>query len=71
MASTISFFSLFKVFPITERMRLRLNVDAFNLFNVQGLNNPSSSDGTLGAAPQYTSSKNTPRQLQLTMRFEF
>jgi len=63
--------SLFKIFPITERMKVRFNMDAFNVFNVQGLNNPSGSDGTLGFAPQYTSSKNTPRQVQLTLRLEF
>jgi hypothetical protein len=34
--------SLFKVFPITERVKLRFNMDAFNAFNVQGYNNPGS-----------------------------
>jgi len=63
--------SVFKVVSITERMKVRFNMDAFNVFNVQGLNNPSGSDGTLGKAPQYTSSKNTPRQVQLTLRLEF
>lgn len=63
--------SVFKVFPITEQMRLRFNMDAFNVFNVQGLNNPSGSDGTLSFAPQYSSSHNTPRQIQLTLRLEF
>jgi len=29
--------SLFKVFPITEKADLRINVDAFNAFNQQGL----------------------------------
>lgn len=59
--------SLFKVFPITERTNLRFNVDAFNAFNVQGYNNPSASDGT----EQMTSSKNTPRQVQFTLRLTF
>jgi hypothetical protein len=65
--------SLFKVFPITERVRLRLNVDAFNAFNHQGLPNPSGSDGTVCSSPGGLgcSSANTARQLQLTARLTF
>ncbi|MBS1821742.1 MAG: carboxypeptidase regulatory-like domain-containing protein [Acidobacteria bacterium] len=59
--------SLFKVFPITETVNLRFNVDAFNVFNVQGYNNPSSTDGV----QSLRSSFNTPRQLQLTARLTF
>ncbi|MDR3734735.1 MAG: hypothetical protein P4L10_04265, partial [Acidobacteriaceae bacterium] len=59
--------SLFKVFPITEKVNMRFNLDAFNALNVQGFNNPSSVDGT----ENMTSSHNTPRQLQLTLRLEF
>src|SRR6202012_2868302 len=33
--------SIYKVFSISERMKLRLNVDAFNAFNIQGLVNPN------------------------------
>lgn len=58
--------SIFKVFPITERVNLRVNVDAFNGFNVQGDVNPSSN------GIQYArSSYNTPRQIQLTGRLTF
>lgn len=59
--------SVFKVFLITESMRLRFNVDAFNALNVQGYNNPSGTDGT----ENMTSSYNTPRQLQFTLRLQF
>lgn len=59
--------SLYKVFPIKESMNLRINVDAFNLFNVQGYGNP---DGTTGIET-VLSPANTPRQLQLTARFTF
>jgi hypothetical protein len=59
--------SLFKVFPITEDVRLRVNMDAFNAFNIQGYNNPSATDGT----EQLTSSHNTPRELQFTARLTF
>lgn len=59
--------SIFKVFPITERVTLRLNADAFNALNMQGYTNPSTSSGE----EFMTSSANTPRQLQLTMRLTF
>jgi len=59
--------SVFKVFPITESTRLRFNMDAFNALNVQGFNNPSSSDGI----ENMLSSHNGPRQIQLTLRLEF
>ncbi len=65
--------SLFKVFPITERMRLRFNFDAFNVFNHQGIPNPSGSDGTVCVTPGGVgcSSANSGRQLQFTGRFTF
>lgn len=59
--------SLFKVFPITETMNLRINVDAFNAFNVQGYTNPNSTTGI----QTFLSSYNTPRQVQFTARFTF
>ena len=65
--------SLFKVFPITERMSLRFNFDAFNVFNHQGIPNPSGSDGTVCVTPGGLgcSSYNSGRQLQFTGRFSF
>lgn len=63
--------SLFKVFPITESTRLRFNLDTFNVLNMQGLNNPGTTDGILQYTPQHSSSHNTPRQIQLTLRLEF
>jgi hypothetical protein len=59
--------SVFKVFPITERVNLRLNVDAFNALNMQGYNNPSATSGE----ESLLSSANTPRQLQFTLRLTF
>lgn len=58
--------SLFKVFPITDSVNFRINMDAFNAFNVQGYNNPGS-----GGVQSLTSSHNTPRQIQLTARLTF
>lgn len=59
--------SIFKVFPITEHSSLRFNMDAFNVFNVQGFNNPSKTSGI----ESLRSSHNTPRQIQFTLRYTF
>jgi hypothetical protein len=59
--------SLFKVFPITESVNLRINVDAFNAFKVQGYTNPNSVTGI----QNFLTSYNTPRQLQFTARLSF
>jgi hypothetical protein len=59
--------SLFKVFPIKEGVNLRFNMDAFNVFNVQGYNNPNATDGTVN----FLSSYNTARQVQFTLRLTF
>lgn len=58
--------SIFKVFPITETVNLRINMDAFNALNVQGYNNPGS-DGIESLRSSY----NTPRQVQFTARLTF
>jgi hypothetical protein len=65
--------SVFKVFPITEKVALRFNVDAFNAFNVQGYTNPNTTDGTEQVQPGtgVANSANTPRQMQLTLRLNF
>ena len=59
--------SLYKEFAITERVRLRFNVDAFNAFNIQGLVNPNTSDGIQQRQQSYW----TPRQIQFTGRLSF
>ena len=66
--------SLFKVLPITERVNLRFNMDAFNVFNEQGLGNPNATDGTTPCTASGgvgCSSYNTARQIQFTMRLSF
>ena len=64
--------SIFKVFPITERTNLRVNMDVFNALNVQGYNNPGT-DGVEQVQPGVgvASSHNAPRVIQLTMRLTF
>jgi carboxypeptidase family protein len=65
--------SLFKVFPIKESLDLRLNVDAFNVFNNQGLGLPNGSTGEtcVSAGTSVCSSNNTPRQIQISARLTF
>lgn len=58
--------SLYKVFPITHKVRLRVHIDAFNAFNVQGYNDPGGN-----GIETMNSSFNTPRQIQLTARLTF
>jgi hypothetical protein len=59
--------SLYKEFTITERVRLRFNVDAFNALNIQGMLNPNASDGIQSLQSSYW----TPRQVQFTGRISF
>ena len=59
--------SLYKVFSITERVKFRINVDAFNAFNIQGRVNPNTTDGIESLQTSYW----TPRQLQFSGRLTF
>ncbi|MGA7159151.1 MAG: carboxypeptidase regulatory-like domain-containing protein [Acidobacteriaceae bacterium] len=59
--------SLFKVFPLNERVTIRINVDAFNAFNIQGYVNPDPTTGLQSLLTSYW----TPRQLQFTARVTF
>jgi hypothetical protein len=59
--------SLYKQFSITERWKLRFNVDAFNAFNLQGRVNPNTTDGIESLQTSYW----TPRQIQFTARLSF
>lgn len=62
-------FSIFKVFPITKGINLRMNLDAFNVFNVAGENNPGA-NGIQGFLHNYEP-LDTARQLQITARLTF
>lgn len=69
--------SLFKVFPVTESINFRFNVDVFNFLNHQGFNNPSGAGTTDGTEAYYpggasgATSYNPARQIQLTLRLTF
>jgi hypothetical protein len=60
--------SLFKVFPVTERVNMRFNMDVFNLLNNQGSVGPSGSDGIQNLN---LTSNNSARQLQFSLRLNF
>jgi hypothetical protein len=62
-----SFDGVYKVFQLTERIKLRVNVDAFNALNIQGRVNPSPTDGIESLQTSYW----TPRQVQFSARVTF
>ncbi len=64
--------SLMKFFRFGEgdRVRLRLNVDMFNVFNLHGLNVPNS-EGIASLANSFDRWGIRPRQVQVAMRLEF
>jgi hypothetical protein len=55
--------SLFKAFSLTERVKLRLNADFFQVLNNPGLTTPGG-----GGILSTQNSSNSPRNLQLTLR---
>jgi len=68
--------SLFKVFPIREKMNLRFNWDVFNVLNDQGYLNPNSTDGTESLQSAYwavsaNGGGTGPRVMQFTLRLSF
>jgi hypothetical protein len=58
---------MFKVIPLTERLKLRLNMDFFNVFNMPGNPIPDSSTGILSLR----NSDNGARQLQWSLRLNW
>jgi hypothetical protein len=59
--------SLFKVIPLNERFKLRLNMDFFNVFNHPGTPMPNPETGII----TLQNSSNAPRQLQWTLRLNW
>jgi hypothetical protein len=59
--------SFFKVFPITEKWKLRFSADFFNVFNHQGSINPDSATGIQSTRSSY----NNARQFQVSGRILF
>ncbi len=59
--------SAFKYFSFTEKVRLRMSGDFFNVFNHPTLNNPNSVTGLINLSSQ----ANSPRIIQVGARIEF
>jgi hypothetical protein len=60
-------FSVFKYFDITEKVKLRLPSDFFNLFNHPNDKNPNATTGLINLSQQL----NDPRIIQFSARIEF
>jgi Carboxypeptidase regulatory-like domain len=64
--------SLYKTFSITENVKLRFNIDAFNAFNIQGRRNPNTEGGfATDGIQSLQMSYWTPRQVQFSVRLSF
>ena len=62
--------SLMKFFRVREKLVLRVNLDVFNVLNLQGLNAPNA-EGISSLGSSYGGSGFRPRQLQGTIRLEW
>jgi len=66
--------SLYKAFPITEKMKMNFKMDVFNFLNHQGYNNPNATSGIqefVAGGTSGATSYNAGRQVQLTLRLSF
>jgi hypothetical protein len=63
-------FSLFKNFPVVERMSLQLRAEAFNLMNTPRFGRPNSSLNAVQFG-LITAQANSPRQLQFGLKLLF
>lgn len=59
--------SLYKTFKLSETMKISVNIDVFNVFNMPGLNAPDGGTGIASARNSF----NSPRQIQFTGRFSW
>jgi len=64
-------FSIFKQFPITERMNLQLRAESFNLSNTPWFGNPNTTLGSASFGLISPSQANDPRNVQLVPRLSF
>jgi hypothetical protein len=63
-------FGLQKIFSIKEKIRMTLRGDAFNAFNHNQFNSPAT-NRSLTTFGQITSSRSTPRNIQVSLRLSF
>jgi hypothetical protein len=74
-------FSLFKSIPITERFKMQLRMEAFNIFNIQNWDTPANGNLTLNSSGSTINASvgrisnlaqgTTPRQIQFGIRLTF
>ncbi len=63
-------YSLFKSFPIKERLKLQFRAELFNIFNHPNFNNPASSFGTASFG-NITSTSTNNREIQFGLKLMF
>jgi Carboxypeptidase regulatory-like domain len=66
--------SLYKIFPVTERLKMNFKMDVFNFLNHQGYNNPNATSGIQefeAGGVSGATSYNAGRQVQFTLRLLF
>jgi hypothetical protein len=62
--------SLFKDFPIRERVKMQFRAESFNIFNHPQFGLPGGSIGS-ASAPVISSTVGNPRQMQVALRLQF
>ncbi|MBI3471842.1 MAG: TonB-dependent receptor [Candidatus Solibacter usitatus] len=63
-------FTLSKYFAVTERFRVQLRAEAYNITNTPYFANPNVTQGT-GTFGRVTAVSNSPRQVQMAMKLHF
>jgi hypothetical protein len=68
---TVVDFSMFKTFPIHERLRMQFRAEAFNMTNTASFGAPNTTITSALFGTQVLTQNNAPRMVQLALRLEF